>query len=374
MTDPRVTKLADVLVNYSCAVKPGEKILIEAIDVPPELPIECVRAARASGAHPLVMLKNNMVTRSLLNAATEEQWNLIADIEKLQMENVQCYIGARGAMNISELSDVPADRQRIYETTVWQRVHMDVRVPKTRWVVLRWPSASMAQLADMSTTAFEDFYFDVCTLDYAKMNAGLQGLKRRMEATNRVHLKGPGDTDLKFSIKGMPAIPCAGSHNIPDGEIFTAPVRDSVNGVIHYNTPSVSRRGTTHEDIRFEFKDGKIVKATSTDTADLNTILDTDEGARYIGEFAFGVNPYITKAMKDTLFDEKISGSIHFTPGDSYDEAPNGNSSQVHWDLVMIQTPEYGGGEIYFDDELIRKDGLFVPDDLKVLNPDAMKS
>ena len=372
MVDPRMTKLADVLVNYSCAVKPGERILIEAIDVPHEFAAECVRLARAAGAEPLVLLKSNQVNRALMLSGGEPQWNLMADVERYQMERVQCYIGARGNHNVSELSDVPADKQKLYESTVWKRVHIEVRVPKTRWVVLRWPHPSMAQLAGTSTETFEDFYFNVCTMDYARMGRAMQALKQRLEATDQVRIKGPRDTDLTLSVKGIPAIPCDGKLNIPDGEVFTAPVRDSINGVIHFNAPTLYR-GETHENIRLLFKNGKIVEATSSNTRKLNEVLDADEGARYVGEFAFGINPYITKAMKDILFDEKISGSIHLTPGNSYDEAPNGNKSEIHWDMVLIQTPDCGGGEIYFDGELVRKDGLFVTADLKPLNPDALK-
>ena len=156
--------------------------------------------------------------------------------------------------------------------------------------------------------------------------------------------------------------------NIPDGEVYTAPVKNSVNGFITYNTPSI-QSGVTYENIRLEFVKGKIVNATANDTEKLNKVLDTDEGARYIGEFAIGVNPYITTPMKDTLFDEKIKGSFHFTPGNSYDDAFNSNHSAIHWDLVCIQTPEYGGGEIWFDDCLIRKDGFFVISELEGLNP-----
>jgi len=361
------------LVGYSCNVQAGEKILIEAIDVPHEFTTECVRVAAERDAMPLVLLKSNQVDRMLRMHATREQFELVAQAEKLQMSNVQCYLGARGNHNVAELSDVPGDRMKIYESTVWKDVHIETRVKKTRWCVLRWPSPSMAQLADMSTEAFEDFYFDVCTLNYANMGRAMQALKKRLEATDKVHIKGPGDTDLTFSIKGIPAVPCSGSHNIPDGEVYTAPVRDSINGVMHYNTPTVSRGGVTHENVRLEFVEGKIVKAASSNTERLNEVLDTDEGARYVGEFAIGVNPYINKAMKDTLFDEKIAGSIHLTPGASYDEAPNGNTSKIHWDMVLIQTPEHGGGEIYFDGALVRKDGLFVTDDLKPLNPEALK-
>ena len=327
MIDPRITKLADTLVNYSCAVKPGEKILIEAIDVPHEFTAECVRLAREAGGSPLVTLKSNQVQRALLLAGSEEQWQLIADVEKHRMENVQCYIGARGNPNVSELSDVPAEQQKLWESTVWKHVHGDLRVKKTRWVVLRWPNPSMAQLAEMSTEAFERFYFDVCTMDYAKMSRAMAALKDRMQRTDQVRLKGPGDTDLTFSIKGIPAVPCDGKLNIPDGEVFTAPVRDSVNGVIQFNTPTMYR-GTTHENVRLVFSEGQVVEATSSNTEQLNEVLDVDEGARYVGEFAIGVNPFITKAMKDILFDEKIGGSIHFTPGRCYDEAPTATTAR----------------------------------------------
>ncbi|MFO0837549.1 MAG: aminopeptidase [Phycisphaerae bacterium] len=372
MLDPRMTRLAETLVTYSCAVKPGEKILFEAIDIPHEFTVECVRVAHAAGAHPLVTLKSNVVQRALLWDAKREQFDLIANVERLRMENVQCYVGIRGNPNVSELSDVPGDHQKLYESTVWRRVHQEVRVPKTRWVVLRWPSPSMAQLAQMSTAAFESFYFDVCTMDYARMSRAMQALKRRMEATDAVRLKGPGETDITFSIKGIAAIPCDGHVNIPDGEVFTAPVRDSINGVIRFNAPTLYR-GVTHENVRFVFKNGKIVEASSSNTPKLLEVLDTDAGSRYTGEFAIGFNPFITKPMKDTLFDEKIAGSIHLTPGKCYEEASNGNNSEIHWDLVMIQTPEYGGGEMYFDGKLVRKDGRFLADELMPLNPENLK-
>ncbi|MGD8452231.1 MAG: aminopeptidase [Phycisphaerae bacterium] len=371
MLDPRITTLARSLVQYSVAGKAGDKVLIEAIDVPNEFAVECARACREIGAHPLIMLKSSPISRAQMQFGTRESWDLLADVEALQMRGVQCYIGARGSSNVAELSDVTAEQQKLYESTVWKRAHLEVRVPHTRWVVIRWPGPSMAQLADMSTEAFENFYFNVCTLDYSRMGKAMLPLKARLEATDQVRIKGPSDTDLTFSIKGLPAITCAGRQNIPDGEVFTAPIRESINGVMHYNTPTVYR-GTTHENIRFVFRNGRIIEATSNHTDKLNEVLDTDDGARYVGEFAFGVNPYITRAMKDTLFDEKIAGSIHFTPGGSYDECPNGNKSEVHWDIVLIQTPEYGGGEIHLDGKLIRKDGRFVTDDLAPLNPENL--
>jgi len=229
----------------------------------------------------------------------------------------------------------------------------------------------MAQLANKSTEAFEDFYFEVCTLDYSRMSKAMDALKTRMEQADQVHLQGPG-TDLHFSIKGIGAVKCDGTHNIPDGEVYSAPVRESVQGVIAYNAAS-TYLGTTFQNVRFEFKDGKIVQADANNNRKLTEILNTDEGARYIGEFALGLNPYILSPMLDTLFDEKIAGSFHLTPGGAYEQTDNGNRSQVHWDLVCIQRPEYGGGEIHFDGELIRKDGLFVPPDLQPLNPENLK-
>ncbi|CDF58560.1 aminopeptidase [Thermobrachium celere] len=371
MVDPRITTLAHNLINYSCRLKEGEKVLIESIGL--ELPLvkELVKEAYKVGAIPFVTIKNKSVDRAILMGATEEQMKMMAKYEAARMSDMDAYIGIRSGDNASELSDVPADKMDLYFKYFWKEVHGNIRVPKTKWVVLRYPSPSMAQLANTSTEAFEDFYFNVCNLDYSKMSKAMDPLVELMSKTDKVRIVGPG-TDLTFSIKGIPVVKCDGKMNIPDGEVYTAPVKDSVNGYITYNTPA-EYQGFTYENIRLEFKDGKIVKATANDTERINKVFDTDEGARYIGEFAIGVNPYITKPMKDTLFDEKITGSIHFTPGSSYDDAFNGNKSAIHWDLVYIQTPEYGGGEIYFDDVLIRKDGRFVLPELEGLNPENLK-
>ncbi len=371
MIDPRMTKLAEVLLNHSTKVKPGQKVLIEAIDVPTEMTCELVRAARAAGVDPLVTLKSNRINRALMVHSSEAQMNLIAETEALRMSKVDAYIGLRGSGNIAELSDVPDQGHKLYQKTVWQKVHLDIRVPKTHWVVLRWPSSAMAQQANQSTESFEDFYFNVCTMDYARMARAMKPLVKRMEAADRVKIVGPG-TDLTFSIKNIPVIQCDGEHNIPDGEVFTAPVRDSINGTLQYNARTIYQ-GTVHDNVRLEFSEGKVVQATSTNTEALNKVLDTDDGSRYVGEFALGINPYVTEPMLDTLFDEKIAGSFHFTPGQAYEDADNGNRSSVHWDIVCIQTEARGGGEIWFDDTLIRKDGLFVTDNLQPLNPENLK-
>lgn len=369
--DKRIEQLAYNLVNYSCKVREGENVYIHFIGESTEdLARAIIKEVYKVKGHPFPHFTSKRVEREMLLGCSEEQLRLMAEIDCLEMSKMDCYIGIRGTDNASELSDVPAERMKLYENLYMTPVHHDIRVPSTRWVVLRYPNTAMAQLSNMSTEAFEDFYFKVCCLDYSKMNRAMEALVAYMNRTDKVRLVAK-DTDLTFSIKDIPAIPCAGELNIPDGEVFTAPVRDSVNGVITYNTPSMYQ-GFTFEQIRLEFENGKIVKATANDTERINQVFDTDEGARYVGEFAIGVNPYILKPMKDILFDEKIMGSIHFTPGNCYAEAPNGNRSSIHWDLVLIQTPEYGGGEIYFDDVLVRKDGRFVVPELACLNPEEL--
>jgi len=370
MRDPRIDQLADNLIRYSLNVQKGEKVLIENFGFERELVQALVEKTYEYGGFPFVSIKDYRINRALLRQGVYEQFELLAEFEANVMKQMDAYIGLRSGDNISELSDVPHDKMEMYEKTIGNKVHRDIRVPKTKWCVLRYPTPSMAQLANMSTEAFEDFYFNVCNLDYSHLSKAMDPLVEWMNKTDIVEIKGPG-TDLRFSIKDIPAIKCDGRLNIPDGEVFTAPVKDSVNGTITFNTPS-PYHSFVFEKITFKFKDGKIVHAEANDTERLNRILDTDEGARYIGEFAIGLNPYILHPMKDILFDEKIAGSFHFTPGQCYDEAYNGNHSAIHWDLVCIQRPEYGGGEIYFDGTLIRKDGLFVPETLKQLNPDEL--
>ena len=367
--DPRIKKLSEVLVDYSCRVQPGERVFIHYEgNETKALAKQLIKDVYARGAYPYFEIRDTEVNREFIMGASEEQLKFLAECQMQHMKGMDAYIGVRSALNTSELSDVPSEKMNLYNRILDPVV--DERVKNTKWVVLRYPNASMAQLANSSLEAFEDFYFKVCNLDYSKMSKAMDALVSYMERTDKVHIVGPG-TDLTFSIKGIPAVKCAGECNIPDGEVYTAPVRDSINGKISYNTPS-EEEGFTYENIVFEIENGKIVKATANDNKKINELLDTDEGARYFGEFAIGVNPYILKPMKDTLFDEKIAGSFHLTPGQSYDDAPNGNNSAVHWDLVMIQRPEYGGGEIYFDDVLIRKDGRFVVPELEGLNPENL--
>lgn len=371
MKDIRIEKLARNLLEYSVELKKNENILIEilgedAIDLGKEL----IKQAELIGANAFFNIVNYEIMREFLKNSTEDQIKIYSKHELQRMKDMDVYIGIRASSNTAELNGINKEKLEIYNKYYTLPVHFEERVKNTRWCILRYPNKSMAQMSNMSTEEFEDFYFNVCNLDYAKMSKAMDELVELMNRTKKVHIIGPG-TDLNFSIEGINAEKYVGNFNIPDGEVATSPVKTSVNGYITYNTET-RYNGILFNNIRFDFKNGKIVKATANKTKELNEILDTDEGSRYIGEFAIGLNPYVEKPIGDTLFDEKIKGSFHFTPGDSLEECDNGNRSSIHWDIVNIQTPEYGGGEIYFDDILIRKDGKFVIKELEPLNPENL--
>ena len=370
MKDPRITQLAENLINNAISLKANENILIETTDTPDELSTELIKAVAKVGGNAFVHNYNSRVRREIIRSASEEQMKLSAELAMDEMKKMQAYLSIRAMNNAMENCDID-DKKMLAYRKITQDV-LNYRVNNTRWCVLRWPNPSMAQGAKMITEAFEDFYFKACLADYPKMAAAAQHLVDLMNRTDKVRLVAQ-DTDITFSIKGIPAVPCCGNMNIPDGEVYTAPVQGSIEGVIHYNTPTLYD-GKQFSNIRLVFKQGKIVEATceTGDNKSLNAIFDTDEGARYVGEFAIGFNPFVLSPMCDILVDEKIAGSIHFTPGMCYEDAPNGNKSAIHWDLVLIMRPEYGGGEIWFDDKLIRKDGLFVVDELKCLNPENL--
>jgi aminopeptidase len=369
--DDRYKKLADNLTKFSANLQANENILLDICEVPDDMVIALVESVRECGAVPVHKMRTNNIARAMNLLGDRHVFETQAELALSEMKSMHAYIAIRGGSNIFEHSDVPQDQQKLASGCM--KKVLDWRVKNTKWVVLRWPSEGFAQQAKMSTEKFENFYFNVCTMNYSRMCIGMDALKNLMEATDRVRIVGNG-TDLTFAIGGIPAIGCGGRNNIPDGEVYTAPIKNSANGILSYNTPTVYR-GIAFENVILKFEDGKIVDAQAGNrTQQLNAILDSDAGARYIGEFAFGFNPHILEPMCDILFDEKIAGSFHFTPGQAYEEADNGNRSQVHWDLVSIQRPEYGGGEIYFDGKLIRKDGLFVSDGPDKLNPDFLLS
>ena len=367
--DSRYLTLAENLVSHSTNLAAGEKLLIHAFDVPDEMVLALVRAARNRSAIPFVQVQHARLDRECILDGKEIQFSSALGWELQRMKEMDAYIALRGSSNVFENSDLPAeDMKRAMKIL---KPVLDWRVQETKWCVLRWPTPSMAQQAKMSSEAFENFYFNACCMDYNRMTQGMTALEARMRNADRVRIIGP-NTDLRFSLKGIDAVACGGTHNIPDGEVFSCPVRDSVEGYVSFNADTIYQ-GTSFSGVRLGFKEGRITEATASSNEDkLVQILDSDEGARYVGEFAIAFNPMITDPMLDILFDEKISGSFHFTPGQAYEEANNGNKSQVHWDMVSIQRPEWGGGEIWFDDELIRKDGLFVAEDLSKLNPDYL--
>jgi aminopeptidase len=371
MPDPRWEVLADILIDHSLRLKGGETLLIECFDLPDlALPRLLIQKASARGARALVETREMRIVRELVAHGSEAMLRTWGEIDRHRMEQVQAYLGLRGAWNISEMTDVSPQQMDLYNTLYQQPVHFECRITQTRWCVLRLPNTSMAQQAGMSTEAFEDFYFDVCTLDYGQLARSLEPLVARMKAARDVHITGP-DTDLRFSIAGIPVVSCAGEMNIPDGEVFTAPVRESIEGHIRFNTPTIYQ-GASFDGVRLEFSRGRITGADCSggDSAKLRRILASDEGASYVGEWSIGCNPRVLHPMRDILFDEKIAGSFHLTPGNAYDETDNGNRSKIHWDLVQIQRPDYGGGTIALDGEVIREQGRFIPPDLQPLNPD----
>lgn len=360
MKDKRNEVLGRLLIDYSVAMNRGETLYLEVKGKETlEIGKQIIRIATEKGVTVFWYYNDESLLRQWVKHASDDQFKAQAELHLHLMQKSDAYIGIRGSDNPFDMADVDQKQVDKHNALFYKPVHLEERVKRTRWVVLRYPNNAMAQLAETSQESFEDFYYDVCCADYAKMSKAEDKLAALMNATDKVHIKSPG-TDLTFSIKGIPTVKCDGKRNIPDGEVYTAPVRDSVNGMITFNTPSLYQ-GVVYNKISLTFENGKIIKSTADSNVDkLNKIFDTDEGARYVGEFSLGVNPFIQHPMKDTLFDEKIAGSFHFTPGQCYDEASNGNQSNIHWDQVLIQRKDYGGGEIWFDGKLIRKDGVFT--------------
>ena len=365
MNTKKLNELANTIVNYSLKLKENSRVQVTFTIEATPLVEQLIKEAQKVGA---VMVLDPYVPK--LNARlaehnTDARLELLKKKKEFDVNNFDAFVMIRTGFNDYESMDVPKEMTRKYGAMT-QDID-DVRINEREWVLLNYPTDLDAYKAKMTTEKFNEFALDVMTVDYQKMSEDIKPLKELMERTDKVRIVAP-NTDITFSIKGLSAIPCTGEKNIPDGEIYSAPVKDSVNGVITYNTPS-PYQGNVYNHVSLTFENGKIIKATcDEDDEKLNEIFDTDEGARYVGEFSLGVNPKILYPMGDILYDEKILGSLHFTPGRCYADCDNGNVSSIHWDMVLIQREEFGGGEIYFDDVLIRKDGKFVLDELKQLN------
>jgi aminopeptidase len=363
--DPRDERLARVVVEYSLSLQPGERVLLDFRGSSTEnLLLETVTGVTEAGGVPFPLVGDDSIGRRFLRAADEEQVKSWGKIHDVLMRQMQCYVRVNGTDNPFDSSDVSEEARKWEREHYMRPVHLEYRVRNTKWVVLRYPSNSMAQQARMSREAFADLYYEVCTLDYERFSRAMDPLKSLMERTDRVRLTAK-DTDVTLSIKDIDVVKCDGHMNLPDGEVFTAPVRESVDGVITYNSGTIFG-GTSWDWIRLTFEKGKIVDLEASNDPDkLREIFATDEGASYVGEFSFGLHPSLHRPIRDTLFDEKIYGSFHTALGQCYNTAENGNRSAIHWDLVCIQTEEYGGGNVWFDGELVRENGHWVHPELR---------
>ena len=362
-------ELAKKLVNYSCKVQKGEKVLISYSDTSNSFIELLIEKITKAGGIPLVYRLDRRIKRRLLLNSSEEMFDYYREVVSPIMQSADAVILIGGSMNDFELSDVPAQAFSNYSKLYVEPVHFDIRCNK-KWVLLRYPTYSFAQSSRLSSEAFAEFFFNVCTLDYEALDKKMDPLKELMEKTDKVRIETP-NTNLEFSIKGLPAIKCSGQCNIPDGEIYTAPVKDSVNGTIVFNTPALDN-GIEFNGISLTFKDGKIIDCECNNKDKFEEILNTDEGSRYLGEIAFGLNPYCTESVHDILFDEKMSSSIHLAIGSSYEDCFNGNKSAIHLDLIQSHLPSNGGGKIYFDDQLIYEDGKFTLPNLVALNSENL--
>ena len=377
MVDSRYVQLAEIMAGFSTEVQPGDHVLLQTdVSTPYDMSRAVIEAVRKRGG---IMLAPNILDARLQAAArvgcTEQSLSVDANAFLTSIRGTKVRIALRGYVNPLELSSVPGEDQQRYDRYYYAKV-IEEAIENTRWVVTVWPTPGFAYMAGLSTPQAEDLFFRAVLADYPAMQRAVQPLKERMDKTDQVEIKGPGRTHLKFSIKGIGGVPCVGHRNIPDGEVYTAPVRNSMNGLIEYNTLTITKSGERFEGVWFRVRDGKIVESGCRvgEPGRIEQMLDTDEGARYFGEWSLGLNWGIQRIIGDTLFDEKVGGTFHLTPGKAYSNADNGNKSGVHWDIVCDQREDAGGGEILFDGQLVRKNGLFVPDELAGLNPSGARA
>jgi len=370
----RLDLLAERMANYSLKLEKGERCLIaaghSAMPLAKAFAEECLKV----GAVPIVYFMDEELTRLFLASLPQNDDEILkeaiatyVDPINLMMDGVESVAVIRSKDTDTPYQGATGKTLLAYQQKFGQLFHRFTNEKK--WVVLDWPTEHQARKANMPYAEFYKFVMDISLVDYAAMYQAALPAKAVLDAADRVHIKGPG-TDLRFSKKGINTIIGAAANSYPDGELYTAPVKDSVEGYVTFTVPSIYM-GQTFEGIRLEFSRGEIIKATCQggDANVLNAIFQTDEGASYIGEFALGINPDVTRPMNDIHYDEKIAGSFHLTPGNCYNDAYNGNRSSIHWDQVCMQDPAHGGGEIWLDGELLRKNGIFVMEEFKALNP-----
>lgn len=361
----KYTSIAKTIITHSLELKKGDYLYITVKGTSQqELGKEIEKVAHEMGIRTSYYFRTTAQQKDFYENCTEEELDDFIEKESKIMRECDgvALLGENVSSNLSAEARKKADRYFL-------EVHEKIRLKK-KWLLTGAPCMEECNGDENLYNEMMETFISSCSIDYEKMSKAQDALVKRLSKADKVRIIAK-DTDLSFSIKGLPPVKCIGDRNLPDGEVFTAPVKDSVNGFITYNLPS-KRNGFTHNNIRLDFKNGKIINCCSDHTKELIEAFETDEGARYVGEFSFGINPLVNKCFNNILYDEKISGSIHFTPGAAYDECFNGNKSAIHWDLVQSHTPEFGGGEIWLDDELIRKDGRFVVEDLVCLNPENL--
>ncbi|MDF2520141.1 MAG: hypothetical protein K0R84_769 [Clostridia bacterium] len=353
MKDVRVEKLASVLLNHSLKVKAGENLVIRAYYNAKPLVDEVYKQGIKAGLNVFTHVLISEHTKFFMENATEKQFENVNKFLEAAYEQADAFVVIEAPDNVKHLSKVSSEKNMRHNKAASPLIK---KITNKRWVMTNFPTHSFAQEADMSLEEYEDMLFDATLVDYKQMDREMDKVVEIFDKAETIRIVGK-DTDLTFSIKDRKGIKCSGANNIPDGEVFYAPVTNSANGHIYYEFPAI-KYGIQVDGIRLEFKDGKVVKATADKNEEfLNKMLDSDEGARYLGEFGIGMNLGIQKFIKNILFDEKIGGTIHLAVGNAYEESGGDNRSVVHWDMIKELRVD---GEIYADGKLVQKNGSFI--------------
>lgn len=366
MTDPRITKLAHLLVDYCIEVQPGQRIALMGTSTALPLVTETLREILRAGGLPVVIWRDEEFEEIVLKEGNDEQLAFIPDPLRMAYETYDALINIRAASNTRALSNIDPSRQRIQRSArgkLLETMMARTAAGEMNWVTTLFPTNAQAQEADMSLSEFESFVYGACYVDrddpvaeWKKISEMQQKLVDWLEGREKVRVSGP-NADLTLSIAGRTFINSDAHKNMPSGEIFTGPVENSVNGWVRFTYPAIFDNREV-EGIELRFEDGKVVEASARKNQDfLLNVLDTDEGARYLGEFAIGTNNGIDRFSKSILFDEKIGGTIHMAIGAGYPETGSKNRSLVHWDMICDMRD---GGQIWVDDELFYDSGRFL--------------
>ena len=365
MTDPRHQKLAKVLIHYSLALKPGDKLLIGCPSFAEPLIQELYREALRAGAYVRPRIRLEGLQEIFFKEASDEQLTAIPEIEKLEHEFYNVELSIWGSQNTKNLSGIDPKRiakNREAHSEFFKRDLYRMAKGELRWCGTMFPTHAHAQDAGMSLSDYEDFVYNAGLLNeddpvagWRKVHAQQQRVVDFLDQRDEIHIIAPG-TDITYKVGGRKWINCAGTENFPDGEVFSGPIEHSVNGTVHFNYPAIYD-GNEVEDVRLTFRDGKVIESSASKGLHfLNAMLDTDAGARFLGEVAFGLNYNIKQFSKDTLFDEKIGGTMHMALGASLPESGGVNESGLHWDMVC----DLRAGKVYADGNLCYESGKFI--------------